>query len=269
MRSEDGQPPVQRGGEECVHPALAVGCIVITERISLSLDQRALTSTLEHQALDTRGAPVEGGGNATGRAVRIGFRAPAMGVASKRQGHDMQPSTHLRSRIRATALGLVAALALLGCDRDADGGHGARRARLPSSEHPLVVRTVFSDDSSWKRVRALVERPDPVEGFTAYVRFLDDRAFEGLSRDDVLTLDVGRYRHGFLFLVDAETLQREDRALLFVELRNEHRTFRVIPSQMWVIENNLSVGNMGIEDFADSVDSTGTFRGFPAPARPE
>jgi hypothetical protein len=42
------------------------------------------------------------------------------------------------------------------------------------------------------------------------------------------------------------------------------RTFRVIPSQMWSIENNLSISNMDFFEFADAVDDDGIFRGFRA-----
>jgi hypothetical protein len=36
-----------------------------------------------------------------------------------------------------------------------------------------------------------------------------------------------------------------------------------LPSQIQAIENNLSIANMDFEDFADSVDADGVFRGFP------
>lgn len=32
---------------------------------------------------------------------------------------------------------------------------------------------------------------------------------------------------------------------------------------MWSVENNLSIANMGFEEFADSADEKGVFRGFP------
>ena len=46
---------------------------VFTERITLALDGQSFTSTIKYEAFDTRGQPVEGGGDATGRAVRIAF----------------------------------------------------------------------------------------------------------------------------------------------------------------------------------------------------
>jgi hypothetical protein len=46
---------------------------VLTERIRLSPDAQTFTSTLRYEAFDVRGAPIEGGGSARGRAVRIRF----------------------------------------------------------------------------------------------------------------------------------------------------------------------------------------------------
>jgi hypothetical protein len=46
---------------------------VLTERITLSEDGRSFTSTLRYEAFDTSGKPAEGGGDAAGRAQRIGF----------------------------------------------------------------------------------------------------------------------------------------------------------------------------------------------------
>jgi hypothetical protein len=40
------------------------------------------------------------------------------------------------------------------------------------------------------------------------------------------------------------------------------RVFRVVPSQILGIENNLSTANMDFDEFADSVGEDGVFRGF-------
>lgn len=40
------------------------------------------------------------------------------------------------------------------------------------------------------------------------------------------------------------------------------RTFRALPSEVNGIESNLSIANMDWEDFAESVDDDGVFRGF-------
>ncbi|WP_436838952.1 DUF6924 domain-containing protein [Nocardia salmonicida] len=40
------------------------------------------------------------------------------------------------------------------------------------------------------------------------------------------------------------------------------RTFRAIPREVESIVANLSISNMDVHDFADSVDPDGVFRGF-------
>ncbi|WP_376771528.1 DUF6924 domain-containing protein [Actinomadura alba] len=37
---------------------------------------------------------------------------------------------------------------------------------------------------------------------------------------------------------------------------------RVIATEFWSIENNLSLSNMDFHEFADAVDEEGIFRGF-------
>jgi hypothetical protein len=51
------------------------------------------------------------------------------------------------------------------------------------------------------------------------------------------------------------TLSHPEHPILVVALREERsRTFRVIPSEMWSVENNLSISNMDFHEFADAVD---------------
>jgi hypothetical protein len=85
---------------------------------------------------------------------------------------------------------------------------------IPETHQALVLRTDFSDDSTWDSIRAAIRKP------------------------------VGKFRAYFDF----------------VELG---RTFRVIPSEMWDVENNLSLANMDFPEFAGSTGPDGIFRGFP------
>ena len=52
---------------------LPAGRGVFTERIRMSAAGDSFTSTIRYQALDPAGRPVPGGGEAEGRAARIGF----------------------------------------------------------------------------------------------------------------------------------------------------------------------------------------------------
>ena len=77
-------------------------------------------------------------------------------------------------------------------------------------------------------------------------------------------LDPKGSGHTFLFVVDRTAITHPDRPVLVVDLNEEPgRTFRVIPSKIWGVENNLSIANMDFGEFADAVDSEGVFRGFP------
>ena len=102
--------------------------------------------------------------------------------------------------------------------------------------------------------------------FRAYVHYVSDREYEDLSVDQLPSLvRPGAYR-SFVFIVDRMSLSHRDRPILVVDMQTDPlQTFRVIPAEMWSVENNLSLANMDFEDFAGSVDPDGIFRGFPMP----
>lgn len=58
-------------------------------------------------------------------------------------------------------------------------------------------------------------------------------------------------------------MAHKDNPVLCVDLQAEKgRMFRIIPSEMWSIENNVRIANMDFYEFADQVDAEGIFRGF-------
>ena len=52
---------------------LPAGRGILTERITLSSDSQTFASTIRYEALDSKGNPAEGGGEAEGRAEKIRF----------------------------------------------------------------------------------------------------------------------------------------------------------------------------------------------------
>jgi tetratricopeptide (TPR) repeat protein len=125
----------------------------------------------------------------------------------------------------------------------------------------LVVRTDFSDERAWQIICEVIEEPVGEEGFQANVTFVSDPAFEGATVKEIV--EHANKDMGFLFIVDGATIVDEEHPILVVDLLHEPgRTFRVIPSEMWDVENNLSIGNMDFWDFADSTDDDGVFRGW-------
>jgi hypothetical protein len=132
---------------------------------------------------------------------------------------------------------------------------------LPETENAPVIRTDFSDDAAWQALCEAIEQP--VGQFRAYVEFLSDPAYEGLTAEQLLGLIPEGFNHSIVFIVDQMALTHPERPILVVDLFEEPgRAFRLIPSEMWAVENNLSIANMDFAEFADAVDADDVFRGF-------
>jgi hypothetical protein len=129
----------------------------------------------------------------------------------------------------------------------------------------LVIRTDFAHDDEWAELRAAVVAPQTAEEFAANVAFVDDRANEGLTPAALLKTVPADADHGFAFLADELTLTHPDRPVLVVNLydgEDAGTTFRVVPAEMWSVQNNLSLANMDWDEFAGGADDDGIFRGF-------
>ncbi|GAB2963770.1 hypothetical protein GCM10027280_60830 [Micromonospora polyrhachis] len=132
---------------------------------------------------------------------------------------------------------------------------------MPDPPCALVLRTDFSNDATWAAVCAASSALS-VEGFGATLSFVSDRAFADLSVEQVVALPRVADR-GFLFLVDHVTITNPEMPLVVLDLNVEPgRWFRVVPAEMWGVENNLTLANLDFRDFADRVDPDGVFRGF-------
>jgi hypothetical protein len=135
--------------------------------------------------------------------------------------------------------------------------------RVPDTNDSLVIRTDYSDDAVWDAVRAAMRARTPMDGFQANVAFVSEPSLNGLDVEQIIGRLPPDRRDSFVFVVDATTLRNPEHPVLVVDLYEQQgRTFRVIPSSAWSVENNLSLANMDFGDFADSVDPDGVFRGF-------
>jgi uncharacterized protein YbcV (DUF1398 family) len=136
-------------------------------------------------------------------------------------------------------------------------------AQLPQTENALILRTDFSNQAVWKTICAEIQRPVGIFRFRANVEFLDDAAYAGITKEQLLKLVPENYNHSFIVIVDQTAISHPDHPLLIVELfEGSGNEFRAIPSQIQGIENNLSIANMDFEEFAEAVDEDGIFRGF-------
>ena len=128
-----------------------------------------------------------------------------------------------------------------------------------------VLRTDFSNQAAWKAICKKIREPSD-EGFEANVDFIDDPAFDKLSKQKLLA-SLPKDYHTFIVIVDQKAINDDDHPLLVVNLYDGLGSevgdeFRAIPSAIQAIENNLSIANMDFADFAGAVDSGGVFRGY-------
>jgi len=108
---------------------------------------------------------------------------------------------------------------------------------------------------------------------------VEDENYRDRDPEELVLLLPDNYAYKFCFIVDHECIKNQEHPILVVGFypsdnesfdrlpRNtplsDIATFRALPSQIQGIENNLSIANMDFEEFADSVDKDGVFRGFP------
>ncbi|HEY6922350.1 MAG TPA: hypothetical protein VI653_02695 [Steroidobacteraceae bacterium] len=137
-------------------------------------------------------------------------------------------------------------------------------SRLPETGAALVVRTAFSDQAAWEAIRDEIQQSGPrIEGYSC-VTFVDDRTYEGFSKDQLVAAIPEKYSYSFMFIVDATTVTTKDHPVLVVNLRKRPGAeFRAVTSEIYTIEANLSLANLDFDDFARAAAETGVYRGFP------
>jgi uncharacterized protein DUF6924 len=131
---------------------------------------------------------------------------------------------------------------------------------LPQSGKPLIVRTDFSDANAWQRLREAIQSRTE-EGFAADVEIVDRSEYDGLTSEQLLSL-LPETSVPVLFVADGAALSGEGKPVLAIGVTEERgRMFRVIASELWVVENNLSLANMEFAEFLQAAQD-GVFRGW-------
>jgi len=133
---------------------------------------------------------------------------------------------------------------------------------ISTSENALLIRTDFSDQSAWNKLKTAVSEPEDPFIFT--MEIVDDRPNSGATVGQVMDALPEDYPHSFIVVADSVAISQPDHPLPVVDLLEERgRQFRAVAAQVSSIDNNISIGNMGFEEFAGLVDETGIFRGIP------
>jgi hypothetical protein len=132
---------------------------------------------------------------------------------------------------------------------------------IPTSENGLLIRTDFSNQSAWDRLIGAAREPGDIFMFNMEV--VDDRANSGITVEQVMAGLPEDYPHSFMVVADSAAISQPDHPLLVVDLLEQRgRQFRAIASVISQIDSNLSIANMGFEEFAALVDAGGVFRGI-------
>jgi hypothetical protein len=133
---------------------------------------------------------------------------------------------------------------------------------IPTTENALLIRTDFSNDHEWGRLTTIVR--EPADPFMFNMEIVDDRANSSATVDQLMGALPEDYPHSFMVVADTASMSQPDYPLLVVDLLEERgRQFRTVAAQLASIDNNLSIANMGFEEFAGLVDESGVFRGIP------
>ena len=123
-----------------------------------------------------------------------------------------------------------------------------------------LIRTDFSNDIAWDALLLATSTPSP-DGFLANLRVIDERRFSAATIEQILESKVAA-SHAVFVVADCLTMTHSENPLLCVNASDAAQAFRVIPTELWGPENNLSLGNMDFDEFAEHASGDGIFRGF-------
>jgi hypothetical protein len=133
--------------------------------------------------------------------------------------------------------------------------------QIPIAGDTPLIRTDFSDEAKWLEILRIIH--DPTAEFHAFIELIEEPALADKTTSEVLAHLPKNHQQAVLFIVDRETISHPELPILAIDLLdNLGKTIRVIPSELWGIQNNLSIANMDFDEFAHSTDADGISRGF-------
>src|SRR4051812_37124018 len=139
--------------------------------------------------------------------------------------------------------------------------------RLPSGTATFLVRTQFHDDQTWRDVVEAVTITTEHAPGTALVP-VDDPQFVGCTDEQLLAAAEENHRAGspVLFVADTETMELPDNPVLVLNMDSPpgmHESFRCVPGELSVVENDLNLGKLDWEDFAEAaLEQGGVYHGL-------
>ncbi|WP_406436321.1 hypothetical protein OHB00_20310 [Streptomyces sp. NBC_00631] len=129
----------------------------------------------------------------------------------------------------------------------------------------LVVRTDYEDDRTWQDVTAALLAPWGDGAYEASVHFVDDPAWADAAAEEILPAVAADENLAVVFLADRTTMRTGRHPLLAIttltreecvddadyeQLTEFGTEFRTTPAGVHDVHANLSIGNLGFEEYA-------------------
>lgn len=118
-----------------------------------------------------------------------------------------------------------------------------------------LVQTDFSDMSNWGALLNEVLLENDM-GFRAYIEPASDPRFAGSTPADVVTAHLDA---SVVFIVDEKALTTKE--ILCIDGEDPTKVFRAKASDLWIVENNVSIGNLLFEELMEQVGEDGLLIG--------
>ncbi len=119
-----------------------------------------------------------------------------------------------------------------------------------------MVRTDFSDSTKWEALLSEVALENDM-GFRANVEPVSDQRFAAATSTEVVAAHSAA---PIVFVVDEKALATKE--ILCVDGEEPDNMFRAKVGDLWIVENNISVGNLLFEELMEQVGEDGLLIGM-------
>ncbi|MFJ7078571.1 DUF6924 domain-containing protein [Streptomyces sp. NPDC098781] len=128
---------------------------------------------------------------------------------------------------------------------------------LPPTARSLAIRTDFSDQATWNKLRLALVAVNDDEEPGSFLHILEDPVYHDLTAAEIVSSGRNDGDHGYVILLDRESMTCPEHPVLLLDLDEEpSRTFRVAAPHLSTVEANLLLANMDFADFADAAEGS-------------
>ena len=113
------------------------------------------------------------------------------------------------------------------------------------------VQTDFSDLRKWTTLLNDIANENEM-GFRAYIKAISERRFSGATPNEVVAAFPDA---SVVFIIDQRALEKKE--ILCVGSENSTAMFRAKANDLWIVENNVSIGNLLFEELLEQIGEDG------------